>query len=169
MTGKKISQQHQATVDGIRHTDEEGNEYWLARELAPLLEYVQWRNFMLVVDKARMACQQAGNPVADHFADISKMVGIGSGARRSVDEAGLSCHASPVRPELVEGPCVVRQAHHERRGVVRQAHHERRGVVRQAHHERRGVVRQAYHERRGVVRQAHRERMAGIQHARSWA
>ena len=111
MTGKKISQQHQATVDGIRHTDEEGNEYWLARELAPLLEYVQWRNFMLVVDKARMACQQAGNPVADHFADISKMVDIGSGARRQLPDVRLSRYAcylivqngDPSKPVIANG------------------------------------------------------------------
>ena len=97
MTGKKISQQHQATVDGIRHTDEEGNEYWLARELAPLLEYVQWRNFMLVVDKARMACQQAGNPVADHFADISKMVGHGVSGLLA-GHPGLIHHEHEVAP-----------------------------------------------------------------------
>ena len=44
-----------------------------------LLEYQQWRNFMRVVEKAKMACQQAGRPVVDHFADISKMGEIGSG------------------------------------------------------------------------------------------
>ena len=99
MTGKKISQQHQATVDGIRHTDEEGNEYWLARELAPLLEYVQWRNFMLVVDKARMACQQAGNPVAGRLSGSPKTVRGGSGGSALRGGRGASSAASSPGPD----------------------------------------------------------------------
>lgn len=86
MTGKKISKQHQPGFDGIRHLDEAGNEYWLARQLAPLLDYVQWRNFMQVVEKARLACRNAGYPVADHFADVSTMVDIGSGGQRIVSD-----------------------------------------------------------------------------------
>jgi DNA-damage-inducible protein D len=59
--------------------------------LAPLLEYQQWRNFMQVIDKARQACEKSGRTLADHFADVSKMVGIGSGARREVEDFRLSC------------------------------------------------------------------------------
>ena len=111
MSGKNVGSTHPVTFDGIRHLDEAGNEYWLARELAPLLEYVQWRNFMQVVDKARMACEQAGNPADDHFADVSKMVGIGSGARRPVDDVRLSryaCylivqHGDPSKPVIAKG------------------------------------------------------------------
>lgn len=111
MTPKNISPLHRATFDGIRRTDDSGNEYWSARELAPLLEYVQWRNFMLVVDKARTACLQAGNRVADHFADVSKMVDIGSGAQRPVDDVHLSRYAcylivqngDPSKPVIAHG------------------------------------------------------------------
>ena len=111
MSGKNVGSPHPVTFDGIRHLDEAGNEYWLARELAPLLEYVQWRNFMQVVDKARMACQQAGNPADDHFADVSKMVGIGSGAQRPVDDVRLSRYAcylivqngDPSKPVIAKG------------------------------------------------------------------
>lgn len=111
MSEKNVGSPHQATFDGIRHLDEAGNEYWLARELAPLLDYVQWRNFMQVVDKARMACQQAGNQEDDHFADISKMVGIGSGAQRPVDDVRLSRYAcylivqngDPTKPVIAKG------------------------------------------------------------------
>lgn len=60
MTESQLSQQHQATFDGIRHRDDQGNEYWLARDLAPLLEYPQWRNFLPVLTKAREACRQTG-------------------------------------------------------------------------------------------------------------
>ena len=111
MSRKKIGDAQQASFDGIRRNDEAGNEYWLARELAPLLDYAQWRNFLLVVDKARTACQQAGNPVADHFADISKMVDIGSGAQRPVDDVRLSRYAcylivqngDPSKPVIANG------------------------------------------------------------------
>ncbi len=111
MSRKKIGDAQQASFDGIRRNDEAGNEYWLARELAPLLDYAQWRNFLLVVDKARTACQQAGNPVTDHFADISKMVDIGSGAQRPVDDVRLSRYAcylivqngDPSKPVIANG------------------------------------------------------------------
>ncbi|MDR2212282.1 MAG: DNA damage-inducible protein D [Pseudomonadales bacterium] len=93
MTRKKISKQHQATFDGIRQYDANGDERWSARDLAPLLEYQDWRNFAQVVDKARQACEQSGYRVADHFGDVTKMVSIGSGARRSVPDVLLSRYA----------------------------------------------------------------------------
>ena len=58
----------------IKRTDEAGNEYWFACELAPVLEYVQWRNFSKVLDRAMLACRNSGFNVADHFTDISKTV-----------------------------------------------------------------------------------------------
>ena len=111
MTEKKIGKQHQATFDGIRQLDREGNEFWSARDLAPLLDYVQWRNFAQVVEKARLACRQAGNRVTDHFADVSKMVGIGSGAQREVEDLRLSRYAcylivqngDPSKPVIANG------------------------------------------------------------------
>lgn len=64
-----------------------GVEYWLARELQKLLEYSQWRNFANVIDKAKEACAKSGNAVTDHFADVSKMIDLGKGAKReSVDK-----------------------------------------------------------------------------------
>jgi len=79
--------------EDIRHTSAEGAEHWLARELAPVLEYVQYRNFLQVVDKAKEACRISGHAVADHFADVSKMVDIGSGAQRPVEDIELSRYA----------------------------------------------------------------------------
>ena len=57
-------------------------EYWSARELQSVFNYVQWRNFTKVVDKAREACQNAGIPVSDHFVDINKMIELAKGAQR---------------------------------------------------------------------------------------
>ncbi len=61
---------------------EDDTEYWLARKLQPLLGYAKWSNFEQVVEKAKVACATAGQPVADHFADVEKMLDMGSRADR---------------------------------------------------------------------------------------
>ena len=71
----------------------DGVEYWLARELQDLLGYTQWRNFELVIAKAKVACEKAGQAVADHFADVSKMIGLAKGAQRQVDDVALTRYA----------------------------------------------------------------------------
>jgi len=111
VAGKQLSQRHQATFDGIRQTDPDGEEFWSARDLAPVLEYQDWRNFMQVVDKARMACAQSGRQPEDHFGDVTKMVAIGSGAQRSVPDVHLSRYAcylivqngDPSKPVVANG------------------------------------------------------------------
>ena len=111
MRDLSINQQHHATFEGIRQLDANGHEYWSARDLAPLLEYQDWRNFLQVVDKARVACQQSGRPVDDHFGDTTKMVPIGSGAQRSIPDVQLSRYAcylivqngDPGKPVIANG------------------------------------------------------------------
>ena len=68
-------------------------EFWCTRDLQLLLGYVQWKNFAKVIDKAITACQTAGYDPKDHFADISKMVDLGSGAKRAIDDIALSRYA----------------------------------------------------------------------------
>jgi DNA-damage-inducible protein D len=71
----------------------EGQESWSARDLARGLEYLNFRNFQPVIAKAKEACAKSGHAVADHFAEIRNMVGIGSGAQREVEDWTLSRYA----------------------------------------------------------------------------
>ncbi len=86
MSKSKVSQQHHATFESIRQMDAQGNEYWLARPLARVLEYSEFRHFLPVLERASEACRNSGQPVTDHFEDILEMVEIGSGARRELPE-----------------------------------------------------------------------------------
>lgn len=73
--------------DDIIHKSEDGEiEFWYARELQPLLGYARWENFELIVKKAMISCENAGGKIQDHFRDVTKMVGIGSGAVRRVKD-----------------------------------------------------------------------------------
>jgi DNA-damage-inducible protein D len=70
-----------------------GVEFWLARDLQHLLGYSKWDNFLSVVSKAKTACEVSGHEVADHFADVGKMVDLGSGSQREVDDLMLTRYA----------------------------------------------------------------------------
>ena len=83
----------QIVFDDIKHIDENGNEFWYARELQKTLEYTEWRNFTKVIDKAKEACQNSSMSVFDHFVDVNKMVGIGSDAEREIQDIQLSRYA----------------------------------------------------------------------------
>lgn len=71
----------------------EGVECWSARELYPVLGYAKWQTFENVLAKAREACVQAGVEVSDHFTDAGKMVGLGSGSERNIDDIMLTRYA----------------------------------------------------------------------------
>ena len=69
---------------------QDGIEFWFARDLQHLLEYSEWRNFTKVINKAKTACETAGHGILDHFVGINKMVQIGSGTEREIDDIMLT-------------------------------------------------------------------------------
>lgn len=79
--------------EDVKHIDENGIEYWYARELQEVLEYSQWRRFNEAIERAKIACKNSGYEVSDHFADVGKMVQLGSGAEREVEDIMLSRYA----------------------------------------------------------------------------
>ena len=89
----QIEEYNVTIFEKIKHIDELGNEYWEARELMQVLEYTRWGNFVKVIEKAKLSCELSENMVIDHFADVSKMVTIGSNAQRKQDDYKLSRYA----------------------------------------------------------------------------
>lgn len=81
------------TFERIKRVSAEGQESWSARDLARVLEYLNFRNFQPVIEKAKEACANSGYAVADHFAEMRNMVGIGSGAQRELEDWALSRYA----------------------------------------------------------------------------
>ena len=79
--------------EDIKHTDENGIEFWYARELSPVLDYTKWENFNKVIEKTMLSCQNSGFECADHFLEVRKMVQLGSGSERKVKDYELSRYA----------------------------------------------------------------------------
>jgi len=94
--------------EAAAHTDDDGTQFWLARELAPLLGYQRWENFAAAIERARLACVNSGEVVEDHFRDVTKLVSLGSSAEREVADCELTRFAGyliamngdPGKPEI---------------------------------------------------------------------
>ncbi len=111
MTDSPVARQHHTTFEGLRQLDEDGNEYWQARQLAAVLDYSQYRHFLPAIERAKTACEQSGQAISDHFEDVLTMVDIGSGAKRQIEDIRLSRYAcylvvqngDPSKPVIANG------------------------------------------------------------------
>ena len=84
---------NETIFESIKHVDDDGNEYWYARELQKVLEYTQWRKFNGVIEKAMNTCKASNYVVLDHFAGAGKMIKLGKGGQREVLDYKLSRYA----------------------------------------------------------------------------
>ena len=96
------------SFESLKQNNEHGAEYWSARDLQPMLGYSQWRRFEEAIQRAMTSCETSGNNPANHFAGAGKMVDLGSGSQREVDDYHLSRFAcyliaqngDPRKPEI---------------------------------------------------------------------
>ncbi len=143
MANERVVNQHHQTFESIRQIDEEGHELWLARQLAKVLEYSEYRHFQPVIERAKDACRNSGHPVDDHFEDILDMVEIGSGAKRQIADIRLSRYAcylivqngDPSKPVIANGQTYFamqtrRQELHDNEAFARLSEDEKRVAIR---------------------------------------
>ena len=90
---KELETKHVNPFEKIKQIKDDNIEFWYARDLQKVLEYSKWENFLNVINKAKLACENSGQVVENHFPDIRKMVSIGYGVNRPIDDIALSRYA----------------------------------------------------------------------------
>lgn len=111
MSGIENEKKHHQTFESIRRENDEGFEFWHARDLQPILDYSSWEKFKQVINKAITACKKSGQAAENHFSRTVKMVSIGSGAQRKIEDYQLSRYAcylivqngDPTKPVIANG------------------------------------------------------------------
>lgn len=91
--GSDLVNKTEKDFESIKHVDENGTEFWYARELMTMLEYSKWGNFIKVIDKTKEFCKNSNMNVLDHFADVGKMIIVAKGAERKIDDYKLTRYA----------------------------------------------------------------------------
>ncbi len=89
----QINKRLMSVFEQIKHTDENGNEFWSARELSKILEYSEYRHFLPAIERAKEACFNSRQNTTDHFEDILDMITTGKTAQREVESVKLSRYA----------------------------------------------------------------------------
>lgn len=79
---KEVKEYNKSVFESIKHVDENGKEFWYARELMMVLEYKKWERFNNVISLAKIVCKQSNYDVQDHFPNVGKMIKIAKGAKR---------------------------------------------------------------------------------------
>lgn len=90
---KQITEYNESIFESIKHINEYGQEYWLARELQLVLDYGKWDNFKNVINKAKVACENSGFTITEQFADVGKTSIMPHGGERIIDDVELSRYA----------------------------------------------------------------------------
>jgi DNA-damage-inducible protein D len=111
MDSREIEKKSNETFGSIRKVAGNGQEFWLARDLQPILDYSSWDKFKRVINKAMTACEKSKQPVENHFSQVGKMVDLGSGASREIEDMALSRYAcylivqngDPTKPVIAHG------------------------------------------------------------------
>jgi len=93
MKKETLIELHTSFERSVQTVDEDGAEFWLARDLQELLGYSQWRSFASVIDKAITSCIHSGYEPGDHFERVRRMVDVGSGAQRKIEDIALTRYA----------------------------------------------------------------------------
>ena len=89
----ELNKYKKSIFENIKHIDEEGREYWEARELQRILEYKRWDKFLNVINNAKIACKKSGRNIDDHFSQVGKMIELAKDAKRQVLDYKLSRYA----------------------------------------------------------------------------
>ena len=108
---KKSEKRHHQTFENMKQINDDGMEFWSSRQLAKVLGYSEYRNFLPVIEKAKKACKNSRQPVENHFVEMHEMVGLGSQAKREMSSIALSryaCYlivqnADPTKPVIANG------------------------------------------------------------------
>jgi len=111
MVGKNVENSHHHTFEEIKQLNQLDEGFWWARQLGKVLEYAEYRNFLPVIEKAKIACKNSGQKVSDHFVQMHEMIEIGKGGKREMDSYALSrfaCYlivqnADPGKPVIANG------------------------------------------------------------------